>query len=286
MRVIIPISALAFVACTHSSGSTSSTTVTSAPVTSTPATGAPSEQARMPKRSPDPADALLDHAAALPLAGPQRAFVRSLQDEHARSKASAKAALGAFDADLAKQIDAGSMDMAVLRADQDAVMRAVTAHLDEETSAIDRLHATLTSGERQALVTAVRSDQSVMLSSPEASKGRDEHLARMTRMLSLDSEQQRIAATALDAQMKSEQVHGVAYRQTRITSVLDSFAKDDFRTSEAFASAGLSPAEAMRARLESKASFMAQLLPSLRPDQRTILANHINAIASGEEGER
>jgi hypothetical protein len=243
-----------------------------------PEIGAEASEVRTPPRPPDPADALLKNAVKLPLDEQQRAAVVWLVDDHDRNKAAIKAAFSSFQDNLARQVRAGRIDAAALGADEDAVASAVQALAHEEASVVDRLHALLAPRDRSALVISVRKEQSVRLTAGEMPSGRTADLARMTRLLALDVDQQNELAAYLFSRPRAEaesETQATTERELRTARVLDAFVFDTFDAKTALASPGPPPAEVVRFRLDNKVALMSQLVPMLRPDQRQTLAANL-----------
>ncbi|HEY6460734.1 MAG TPA: hypothetical protein VIY73_11305, partial [Polyangiaceae bacterium] len=228
------------------------------------------------------AGVLLRGAYEFNLDADQRASLDKAEDQlYADAASSPWTALKSFNTDLVAGIRADKLDNAKLKADYDAVDKAVLAGEGREADALNTLHAALDSTQRKALADQVRARRLAHERRTPVGPdgGAPDHvkmrLVRMTADLGLDDAQQKSvgALLAKDPTLNAAAVQAkrdAAHKQ--LDTLLTEFAKDDFDAKKVDLSQGgtKTPHEAM----ERHATFTAQLLPILHPDQREKLAIH------------
>jgi hypothetical protein len=252
-------------------------------VDSKPTPGVDPGVVREARGSADAADVLFTRARTLSLPPAELTAVLALTDEHDRSEAAARAALRAFRVELARQVKVGVADMVLLGGAREAAMNALQAHLDDEVSVIDRLHALLIPKERAELVAALRNQSAVRIMPALAPRSPTARMEQLNRMLNLDQNQQRALAKLVTARPPPEP-RPIDERESRTARVIERFGDDVFSAQNALSPRGASsPVEAARTRLQNDATVMTQLSPLLRQDQRDKLAAHIEMTPDIEE---
>jgi hypothetical protein len=201
------------------------------------------------------------------------------------------AATSTFMSTLASGIHAGKLDAAKLAADYAAIDRANAALQAKEVAAIVGLHDALPPAQRHALTAFLREKRAkhermaqamppVDSGSPDFVKSRVE---RLTRDLSLDVDggQQAKVEAVVAANAKSDPTGPAAYEarrdeaNKRIDGILAAFDGD---TLDVGALSGA--AKSSHEGAERTATYYAQLLPLLKPDQREKLAEKVMRVGS------
>jgi hypothetical protein len=171
--------------------------------------------------------------------------VVALTDEHDRSEAAASAAFRVYRVELARQVRAGGIDMVMLGPGREAAVNALKAHLDDEISVLDRLHALLRPEERAALVAELRSEG-----------------VRLT---------------------SAEEPRGASAQRERLERIAAHFGDPVFSAQSALALPGQSPVDAARTRLRDQATRASELVPTLTQGQRNKLGAQIESTLDEEE---
>ncbi|HEY3821915.1 MAG TPA: Spy/CpxP family protein refolding chaperone [Polyangiaceae bacterium] len=275
------------IACTHGGAAPPATAENPAPpppprsaMTQTPTPG--------PARGPmmaDPARELLNAAEGLQLSDTQRATVRTLQ---AQLDANARNTHGAFQglhAELAAEVRAGTVGGVALQPQESQMAEAVRAHIDREADAENALYAVLDPSQRAAVVAAVRATQPGRTEAQGPSGAlpsemtREKKLARLTDELRLDPTQQQQVSALLAPE--PSMATALQDRQRRFDELLAGFTTATF-DARAMVPEAQSRADMVRVGVQREVAFLNELLPVLRPDQRELLARHLETGARPE----
>jgi LTXXQ motif family protein len=236
-----------------------------------------------------PAAAFFRAADGLTLSASQKSSLASVEASLAADEDAAHAAMTAFHADLSAGVKAGALDTAKLTADGAAVEAAMTAHRIKQAAALVSLHDLLEPAQRTALVAAIHADRAEHESRMAEWKAKEGHgahgdwqkrrLDELTSDLALDATQQQQIAGVL-AQEKHPEHDG-----TMETRRLEMKQHDEAMLT-AFAGATLNAADVQPKAQPEEAlggpmtghmvSFVSQVLPLLRPDQREKLASSMD----------
>lgn len=272
---------------------TSAGPVTSAAASPSPSAAASASAAAfaakgMTRRHVGLAGALLRGAYDFNLTDAQRTALDKAEDAlYADASTSPWTAMKTFQMDLVAGIRATKLDNAKLQADYTAIDKAVEGGQAREADALNALHATLDSTQRQALAGQVKARRAAHERSPmtapdggpiDWSKNR---LVRLTAELSLDDAQQKAVAALLAKDTTMTPAAIQARRdagQKRMDTLLTEFAKDSFdaRKLDLSQGGGKTPHDTM----ERHATMTAGLLTILHPDQREKLAVRTERMAN------
>jgi hypothetical protein len=269
------------VACSHEETMPQSTTTLTqgtlpgtsenAPTTPLPAAGTRTKTAAS---AIGPVHALFAAASTLSLPSSQASAVESIQDEIRGDRKQVRDAFGQLHQDLAAQVRAGAIDSTKLQGDATAAVGALDAHYNKETSALNQLHAALDPSQRLAAAETARTQLAEAAAARATVDERAWRLERLTSELGLDAAQQQQVSTQLAAQLPASSTER-ALRQSMAQQLLSAFEADTFDAVTALPAATWSPGSTVRAEIERRASFLSQLLPILRPDQRDLLATQL-----------
>jgi hypothetical protein len=201
-------------------------------------------------------------------------------------------AMKAFHADLSASVKAGTLDTAKLGTDSAAVDRAVADQRTKQAAALVALHDLLDPTQRTALVAAVRARQAEHQARMESWKAegagaqawQQKRLDKLTGELALDTtQQQQVAAILAQAKDPSHAAGGELHRdemKQHNEALLMAFAADrlDTALAEPTVLQGKTAHEPMTGHM---VSFVSQILPILRPDQRDKLASNMETTSRG-----
>lgn len=190
------------------------------------------------------------------------------------SEESAKTEMKALHTELLAQVKAGKIDQSKLDPHLAALEKDVQAKQDKEAAALNDLHALLDATQRKALVADVRAkheQREAKMGDKTWSKDdfAKKRLEKMTQALSLDDTQQKKIQAIVDKDdTKPADMHAEMKKQ--MDSLLTAFEADSFdaKKQEVFSSA----AKRARAMASKETTFLTQILPVLKPEQREKLA--------------
>jgi Spy/CpxP family protein refolding chaperone len=255
----------------------------------------------VPSPTPAPSGAARDHrdgfagmffraAQQIDLTDEQKAAVSTLEPLlHAAPNV--RPALQTFHADLVAGIEAGLLDATKIQADLSAIDTAAQAARDAQGGAFGRLHDALDAPRRKALVDTLREKQAARDAGRKPFWAHDggpanwtaRRLDRMTQKLELDAVQQKQVAGLLakdDVFSDGPGPRGMRDAgKTHLDALLTAFEAESFDAKSFDPSwpADKSPAD----RLHRQVTFLAHLLPILKPEQRDRLA----ALFAGPRGD-
>jgi Spy/CpxP family protein refolding chaperone len=269
----LPLALLGQFGCNNGSTTADPEGVAPTAVAETPAAPV---QARSQQHARSIGGALFRAATSLELTSDQQTTVQSLKASlHADSPA-AKTAGQALHTALVAGVRAGSIDVNALQPLQAAVQTAHQAHAAREAAALNGLYAVLTATQRQELVATVRANQAERAErwAEEHEQGVDtpraQHLAHLTELLALDTNQQ-LAVSKISVTPEGSAANWTEKRaamKAQREALLTAFASDSFDATKLAVGAP----EAGQAHGQSHAAFLAQLVPVLTAAQRETLA--------------
>jgi Spy/CpxP family protein refolding chaperone len=189
-------------------------------------------------------------------------------------------------------VKAGKIDSVKLDPLLADVEKAAKDRQDKEAEVMNGIYATLEPAQRTAAVKEIREKQAARDERMSRRGGRDgggydparwqkARLARMTKELDLDAEQQKKVEAALPKTGKGAP-ETRAEAKKRLDAVLAAFEKDGF---DAKKIAAPDPKHA-RAPLDDEAKVLAAILPALKPEQREKLASSMTRGGKGSHGRR
>ena len=210
----------------------------------------------------------------------QKAAIDKLE-EPAKNDPGTRHEISAYHADLVASLKMGRFDGAKIQADEATFAKATQARQEEQATALNGLHETLTADQRKAVVEAIRTSQAAhehapaAMSDAGASEWTARRLERMKSQLVLDLDQQKEVAALLAKSAppaSSAQAHFDAMKK-QMDTLLTAFEKDAFDAKKLDISAtpGRKPTEA----LDRQGKYLEQLLPILTAGQRDRLAASI-----------
>jgi Spy/CpxP family protein refolding chaperone len=203
-------------------------------------------------------------------------------EEPIRSDLGPRHEMAAFHADLVSSLKLGRFDNAKIQADEAAVAKASQGRQDDQATALNSLHETLTADQRKAVAEAIKTAQAAHdhppppMSDAGASEWAAHRLERMKSQLVLDMDQQKEVAAVLARNAPPPasvvQAHFDAAKK-QMDTLLAAFEKDTFdaKKLDLSASPGHKPTEAM----DRQVKYLQQLLPILTAGQRDRLAASI-----------
>ena len=210
----------------------------------------------------------------------QKAAIDKLE-EPAKNDPGTRHEISAYHADLVASLKMGRFDGAKIQADEATFAKATQARQEEQATALNGLHETLTADQRKAVVEAIRTSQAAhehapaAMSDAGASEWTARRLERMKSQLVLDLDQQKEVAAVLAKSAppaSAAQAHFDAMKK-QMDTLLAAFEKDAFDAKKLDISAtpGRKPTEA----LDRQVKYLEQLLPILTAGQRDRLAASI-----------
>ena len=225
------------------------------------------------ERGPTDAAALLFRATrTLPLDVDRRSTIGALDDELAISRAHVSAAFEDLKAVLVAGIRGGRIDRARIANDEDAIEETMQVHVNETIHALDSLHALLVGAQRIAVVEAARSNLEPVGGGPPSTEGievRNRHkLDELVSALRLDAGQ-RDRVWALVDKTPSAMESPYETRRQRAEALFAAFEAPTFDARTVVTAPGETN---VRERVDERVSFVCDLVPMLRPDQREKLA--------------
>ncbi|MCC6645502.1 MAG: periplasmic heavy metal sensor [Polyangiaceae bacterium] len=260
----------------------------SAPVAAAPSppaasSGRPRARERGHHGGGSPIARLVHEADGLELSDAQRATVEKLEQDLKPAPGARADRKEEHDA-LVAGVRAGRIDPAKIDAARADLDKAQAAQRERELSTLAALHAALQPAQRKALVAAAREKQEKRDRHDDGGDPRQKgdptgfatrRAERLTKQLELDPAQQKkvealVAKTRPEAPAPAELEASRAASKARVLALWAAFEADAFDPKKLEA-APPAPAKA-RARGKQDLSFLAELLPILRPDQRERLA--------------
>jgi Spy/CpxP family protein refolding chaperone len=226
---------------------------------------------------------MLEATRGLALSETQKNTLRPFEQRLLASNKSIGAAFNTVRQDLAAQVRAGAIDRTQVQADESVMTSALQAHVAEEADTLNALHATLDPSQRTAVVAAVRAEPpgQTEKQAPMTSEDSPSRLERLTRELDLDATQRQQVGTLLGAQPPATPYQREGRRE-QLDALLTAFESDSFDARTVLQASPPSPAAMVHDRIQRKAAFLSQLLPILRPDQRSKLAASIETAPWGQ----
>ena len=241
-------------------------------------------------RSQGVAARLLDQADDIELTEEQKTTVEGIQKDARPEPGSGEAAWKDLHAEIVAGVKAGKLDTGKIAANMASLGKALQASLTKEAEALNALHAALEPEQRKAVVAAVRAEQAKQAARAEkraehagekdppqaAAERNKKKLDRVTTQLDLDAAQQKKVEAILakdrdeamtPAAMKA--AHGETKKQH--DAALSAFEADVFDAKKLEGIGGPATKNG-RGPLFGEVSFLTQLLPVLRPEQREKLA--------------
>jgi Spy/CpxP family protein refolding chaperone len=272
-------------------------TTTAAPLSSVaaaPVVVAPVATATTPRKAfghhGGPASAYVHAARNLTLTAAQQTSLDSIEATLHSDEDAMHTAMTAFHADLSAGVKAGALDAAKLAADSTAVESTMADHRAKEAAALVSLHTLLDPSQRTALVAAIRAKQAeheAHMASWKAKEGTGAHadwqkkrLDKLTGDLALDATQQQKVAAILAQAKDSPNPGGMEPHHEEMKqhseALLTAFAADSFDAAQAEPKGpqGKAVHEPMTGHL---ISFVSQMLPILRSDQREKFASSMES---------
>jgi Spy/CpxP family protein refolding chaperone len=227
---------------------------------------------------------LLRAAYDLPPSTAQKAKLDSLHAQLETNEAETGHPFQELKTDLVAGIRAGTLDMAKIKNDESAIERAMQAHIAKEADVLNGIHAALEPSQRKTVADAARTRLAAHTGGPMGHPGGDStsaqertnrRLEHMTHDLGLDAEQQKqvgaILAKVDDPMMSAKTQQDD--RQKRMDTLLAAFQQDSFDARKLGAPMA---GKAMHDGIEQHVTFISQLLPILKPDQREKLASSMD----------
>jgi|HubBroStandDraft_2_1064218.scaffolds.fasta_scaffold14203_4 Spy/CpxP family protein refolding chaperone len=283
-------------ACHGSSGDGAApTTSASSPLASAAADAGPPPKPRMRvPRHGGIAASLFHDAHELDLSQAEQDGLPPIEASLKADDDGIRGAMKTFRADLTAGVKAGKLDTAKLTADDAVVDKAMTEHAAAEGAALDSLHALLTPEHRSALVTTIRTRQgereartTAWLKNKEPDGGAPDwskrRLDRLSAQLTLDAAQQKQVAALLAKAKDPPNADGFEARwedhKKRTDALLTAFGADTFDGKKVDLT--LLPGKTTHEALDHIATFLTQLVPILRPDQRERLGGALDRPLGG-----
>jgi len=203
-------------------------------------------------------------------------------EEPIRSDPGPRHELAAYHADLAAAVKANRFEATKLQADEAAYAKALIARQDDQATALNGLHETLTAEQRKAVVESLRTSQSshehaLGTAAPASDAGVSEWIAhrleRMKSQLVLDLDQQKEVGAVLARNppppAAAMQAHLDAMKK-QMVALLNAFEKDTFDAKKLDLSAV--PGKKPTASMDNQVKYLQQLMPILTAGQRDRLA--------------
>jgi hypothetical protein len=236
---------------------------------------APGTRGELAANARDPIHALFAAASNLALPSSQHSAVEAIHDEIRADREQVKDSFTPLHQDLAGQVRAGAIDATGLQGDATTVVAAMDSHYNKEVNALNQLHAALDASQRVAAGEAARGRLAAASSVRATIDERAWRLGRLTDQLGLDATQQQQVSTLLGSQPQTNSSER-AQRQSMAQQLISAFEADSFDATSALPAASWSPGAKVRAEIDRRASFLSQLLPILRPEQRERLAAQLD----------
>ncbi len=240
----------------------------------------------MPRRERGPGHGGIDgmlfkEARALPsLTDAQKATLDGLDKQLHDRDSAPREAMNTFASDLATQARAGKIDAAKMKEDEAASDAAMQTVIDKQAKALGGLHDALDASQRKALVDGFHAKSA----GHDAKLGeRDGGVAdfaarkveRMTIEIGLDPAQQKQVSAMI---IKQANVSGMLNlredAKKQMEALLSAFQADAFDAQKTL-SRTMNMAKAPHDGMEAQITFVTQLLPVLRPEQREKFAASI-----------
>jgi hypothetical protein len=212
----------------------------------------------------------------------EKAAIDKIEDPIKGSESSARHELNNFHLDLASGLKANRFDSAKLQADEAAYAKALAGRQDEQATALNSLHQSLTADQRKAVAESLKAAQAshdkppAPVSDAGASEWAAHRLERMKAQLVLDMDQQKEVAAVLakngpPSGSTLQAQHDAAKKQ--VDALIAAFEKDAFDAKKLDLS--LAPGRKPTAGLEAQVKYLTQLMPALTAGQRDRLAASI-----------
>jgi hypothetical protein len=239
----------------------------------------------------DPTNVLLRAAYDLPPNSAQKAKLDGLHAQLETNEAETGRPFNDLKTDLIAGIRAGTLDMQKIKNDESAIERAMQAHISQEAEVLNGIHATLDSSQRKTVADAAHARLAAQTGAPmrggpmggppgdstSAQERANRRLEHMTRELGLDAEQQKQVAALLaktdDHPMMADRKAQQEDRKRRMDALLTAFQQDSF---DAKKLGSPMTGKALRDGIEQHLTFVSQLLPILKADQREKLAANMD----------
>ncbi len=289
---VLPLALLLVASCSHET-----TAVSTPPPPEGTAPLAASSQAPSATTAPiaergaygaGPAKAMLDASEGLRLSDAHREMLRTLRDQLEANGRDTQTAFHALRMELARQVRAGTIDIAALQPQENAAALALQAHIDKEVDTLNTLHGSLDPSQRAAVVAAVRATQPGRTETqpptgapPSSEAMRQKKLDRLTTELGLDSAQQQQVSALLEAQ--PPRPARMSWRQQHMDAILAGFASSAFDARAMIPAPPMSPTDMMREGIAREVAFLTKFVPILRVDQRERLASKMETTKMGHQ---
>jgi Spy/CpxP family protein refolding chaperone len=250
-----------------------------------------------PRPHGGPTTMMIFAAKKLDLKDDKKASLQKVEDQLKtdESAASPKDEAKELNSDLSAQIKAGKIDQAKLEPHIAAIEKETQTRHEKEAEGLNGLHALLDPAQRKTVVADIRAKQEKReehakdkedpaKDKAERAKKRLEHV---TKELDLDDAQQKkVEAILAKEDPKAPDVQ--ADMKKRMDAMLTAFEQDTFdaKKLEMFSGAG----KQGRGMFTKEVTFMSQLVPILKPEQREKLATQTESRAAhmrmGRPGEQ
>jgi Spy/CpxP family protein refolding chaperone len=229
------------------------------------------------------AQMLVNEASELQLDAAKKAKVEDLQKQMRAEMP--REEMKALHDEIVAEIKANKIDQAKIDAKQADVEKAMKAHHDKQTDALNQLHATLDEGQRKAVVAKVREDMKKRdermakwkekAKDKEADKDKGKDMKKgfsghLAKELDLTEAQQKKVEAIAPKDDKAAMPDWDAMKKHE-DAILDAFEKDGFDAKKLEM-----PAEAKKFHGPMDAKFLSQLLPILDQKQRDKLADDMS----------